>query len=91
MPVGHYTDLEASPTCGIATTEKLIGYYDDPRYFLDPQRVDAGILWFAKGYAEYKVPNYLFMDQTVQEIEISMEIGSEAPSVNEKWPSDISL
>lgn len=89
--MGHYTDLAASPTCGIATTEKLIGYYDDPRYFLDPQRVDAGILWFAKGYVEYKVPNYLFMDQTVQEIEISMEIGSEAPSVNEKWPSDISL
>lgn len=91
VPVGHYTDLAASPTCGIATTEKLIGYYDDPRYFLDPQRVDAGILWFAKGYVEYKVPNYLFMDQTVQEIEISMEIGSEAPSVNEKWPSDISF
>ncbi|WP_238649603.1 ArsR/SmtB family transcription factor [Paenibacillus piscarius] len=91
VPVGHYTDLEASPTCGIATTERMIGYYDDPRYFLDPQRVDAGILWFAKGYAEYKVPNYLFLDQKVQEIEISMEIGSEAPSVNEKWPSDIAF
>lgn len=25
----------------------------------------------------------------VQEIEISLEIGSEAPHVNEKWPSDI--
>ncbi|MBT2291156.1 ArsR family transcriptional regulator [Paenibacillus albidus] len=89
VPVGQYTDLQASPTCGIATPEKLIGYYDDPRYFLDPERVDAGILWFAKGYVEYKVPNYLFKDQVVREIEISMEIGSEAPHVNEKWPSDI--
>ncbi|KUP24557.1 ArsR family transcriptional regulator [Paenibacillus sp. DMB5] len=89
VPVGHYTDLQAFPTCGIATTDKLIGYYDDPRYFLDPERVDAGILWFAKGYAEYKVPNYLFMDQKVQEIEISLELGSEAPNVNEKWPSEI--
>ncbi|WP_438351509.1 ArsR/SmtB family transcription factor [Paenibacillus sp. FA6] len=89
VPVGHYTDLQASPTCGIATTDNLIGYYDDPRYFLDPGRVNAGILWFAKGYVEYKVPNYLFQDQIVQEIEISMEIGSEAPHFNDKWPSDI--
>ena len=89
IPVGHYTDLQALPTCGIATTEKLIGFYDDPRYFLDQERVNAGILWFAKGYVEYKVPNYLFIDQIVQEIEISMEIGSEAPNINEKWPSDI--
>ncbi|QQZ59379.1 hypothetical protein JI735_22325 [Paenibacillus sonchi] len=29
------------------------------------------------------------MDQKVQEIEITMEIGSEAPHVNEKWPSAI--
>lgn len=89
VPVGHYTDLQAAPTCGIATTERLIGYYDDPRYFHDPKRWDAGILWFAKGYAEYKVPNYLFMEHKVQEIEISLEIGSEAPYVNEKWPSEI--
>ncbi|WP_339315803.1 ArsR family transcriptional regulator [Paenibacillus sp. FSL R10-2734] len=91
VPVGQYTDVQASPTCGIATTDKLIGYYDDPRYFLDPERVNASILWFAKGYIEYKVPNYLFKDQVVQEIEISMEIGSEAPHVNEKWPSDIAF
>lgn len=89
IPIGHYTDFEAAPTCGIATRQKIIGYYDDPRYFLDPERVNAGILWFSKGYVEYKIPNYLFEDQTVREIEICMEIGSEAPQVNEKWPSDI--
>ncbi|MDQ0901951.1 MULTISPECIES: transcriptional regulator [unclassified Paenibacillus] len=89
MPVGQYTDFAASPTCGIATTEKMIGYYDNPTYFLDPERVHAGILWFARGFVEYKLPNYLFKDQIVQEIEISMEIGSEAPNINENWPSDI--
>jgi predicted transcriptional regulator len=89
VPVGHYTDIEASPTCGIATTEKMIGHYDNPTYFLDPERVHAGILWFARGFVEYKIPNFLFKDQTVQEIEISMEIGSEAPHVDENWPSDI--
>ena len=89
VPVGHYTDFEAAPTCGIATTEKMIGHYDNPTYFLDPERVHAGILWFARGFVEYKIPNYLFKDQTVQEIEISLEIGSEAPHIDENWPSDI--
>ncbi len=89
VPVGHYTDFEAAPTCGIATTEKMIGHYDNPTYFLDPERVHAGILWFAKGFVEYKIPNYLFKDQKVQEIEISLEIGSEAPHIEENWPSDI--
>lgn len=89
IPVGHYSDYDASPTCGIATKENIIGYYDNPTYFLDPERVHAGMLWFAKGFVEYKVPNYLLKDQTVKSIEISMEIGSEAPRVNENWPSDI--
>ncbi|WP_338555458.1 ArsR family transcriptional regulator [Paenibacillus sp. KS-LC4] len=89
LPVGHYTDVAAFPTCGIATVEKLIGQYDNPKYFLDPERMNAGILWFARGYVEYKVPNHLFVDQRVQELEISLEIGSEAPQINENWPSDI--
>lgn len=89
VPVGQYTDVEAYPTCGLATKEQLIGEYDNPRFFLDPQRVQAGILWFAKGYVEYKVPNYLFPHQVLNEIEISMEIGSEAPLTREQWPSDI--
>lgn len=89
VPVGHYTDVQASPTCGLASVEKLIGQYDDPRFFLDPERVHAGILWFARGYVEYKVPNYLFSNQVMNELEVSMEISSEAPHTREHWPSDI--
>lgn len=89
VPIGHYTDYEAWPTCGLATTKKMIGHYDNPTYFMDPERVNAGILWFAKGFVEYKVPNYLLKDHILTEIEISLEIGSEAPQVNENWPSDI--
>ncbi|NLN66357.1 MAG: ArsR family transcriptional regulator [Clostridiaceae bacterium] len=91
LPVGHYTDFNVTPTCGLATTEKIIGYFDDPRYFWDPERVNAKILWFTKGYIEYKVPNHLLSDQTLKFIEISMELGSEAPGVNSNWPSDISF
>ena len=89
VPIGHYTDYEAWPTCGLATTERTIGQYDNPVCFMDPERVAAGILWFAKGWVEYKLPNYLYKDQRLREIEISFEIGSEAPRVNENWPSDI--
>lgn len=89
IPVGHYTSFEVFPTCGIATPEKLVGQYDDPRYFLDPERVNAGIIWFGKGYVEYKLPNYLRSSQIAEELEISFEIGSEAPGTNDQWPSDI--
>lgn len=91
LPVGHYTDFSVTPTCGLATTEKVIGYFDDPRCFLDPQRVNSAILWFTKGYVEYKIPNHLLPGQLPEELEISMEIGSEAPGVNSNWPSDISF
>ncbi|THF80383.1 ArsR/SmtB family transcription factor [Cohnella fermenti] len=89
VPIGHFTDYEAWPTCGIATTEKVIGQYDNPVCFMDPERVNAGILWFARGWVEYRIPNYLHRDESLHEIEISLEIGSEAPRVNDNWPSDI--
>lgn len=89
IPVGQYTDYEAWPTCGIATTTRMIGQYDTPACFMDPDRVHAGILWMARGFVEYKIPNYLHKDDVLREIEISLELGSEAPQINENWPSDI--
>ena len=91
IPIGHYSDFTVTPTCGIATPEKIIGQFDDPRYFLDPDRVNAGILWFTEGFVEYKVPNFLLSVQQPEELEISMELGSEAPGINNNWPSDITF
>ncbi|MCL6605104.1 MAG: ArsR family transcriptional regulator [Paenibacillus sp.] len=89
ISIGHYTAFEIHPTCGLGTHEKEIGVWDDPRYFLDPERVHAAILWFGRGYVEYKTPNYLLPDETSESIEISMEIASEAPGLRDHWPSDI--
>jgi len=89
IPVGHYTAFEVHPTCGLGTREKEIGIWDDPRYFLDPERVHAAILWFGKGYVEYKTPNYMLPGQQAGIIEIAMELASEAPGLNDNWPSDI--
>lgn len=91
VPVGHYTQFDVQPTCGIATPEKMIGQFDDPRFFMEPERMNAAILWFAKGFVEYKIPNYLLAGQRPTALEITLEIGSEAPGANANWPSDISF
>ncbi|MDO3412755.1 ArsR family transcriptional regulator [Saccharibacillus sp. CPCC 101409] len=89
IAIGHYTAFDIHPTCGLGTPEKEIGVWDDPRYFLDPERVQAAILWFGYGFVEYKTPNYLLPEQTADAIEISMELASEAPGLRDDWPSDI--
>lgn len=89
IPVGHYTDIDAEPTCGLATENEIIGFLDDPRFFLEPERVNAQAIWFSNGFVEYSIPNYLTANQYAEEIEISFEISSEAPGYNDEWPSDI--
>ena len=89
IPVGNFTQYEVYPTCGIASKEKVIGEVDSPRYFDDPGVRDAGILWFTKGFVEYRIPNYLERDQILKELQFSFEISSEAPGICENWPSDI--
>jgi predicted transcriptional regulator len=89
IPVGNFTQYTIFPTCGIATRTALIGEVDDPRYFDDPESKNAGILWFSRGFIEYRFPNYLKKKQTLEELQISFEICSEAPGVCSNWPSDI--
>jgi predicted transcriptional regulator len=91
ISIGHYTDLYIEPTCGLSTREKIIGELDDPRYFLDPERFMAKILWFGEGFIEYKIPNFLLPSEKPLEMVISMEISSEAPLTNANWPSDITF
>lgn len=91
IPVGHYSDFQIEPTCGLATVDHIIGSFDDPRHFWDQERIHAGILWFGKGFIEYKIPNYLLSSQQPKELVITMEIASEAPNTNNNWPSDITF
>lgn len=91
MPVGHYTQYDVTTTCGLVSTEQIIGMIDDPRYFASPDHVEANMLWFGSGWVEYLIPNYLLSNQRAKQLVISMEICSEAPGYNEQWPSDISF
>lgn len=91
VKIGHYSDYLAYPTCGLATAESIVGTVDDPRYFTHPDRINASILWLSKGYVEYMIPNLLPEATKIEKLTISFEISSEAPGVNEDWPSDISF
>lgn len=89
IPIGQYTAYEVNPTCGLASVDGYIGVCDDPRYFSNPERVKAAILWFQTGWVEYRIPSYAVSSQPLHAIEIAMEICSEFPVYKEDWPSDI--
>ncbi|MFC4808009.1 ArsR/SmtB family transcription factor [Paenibacillus sp. GCM10023250] len=89
IKVGHYTDYRVEPTCGLATEDSIIGEFDNPSYFADPERINAGIVWLTRGYLEYRIPNYLKPRQRFSELQFIMELGSEAPCYNNDYPSDI--
>lgn len=91
IPVGGYSLIEGSPTCGLATEKGIVGFRDDPRVFWEAERFNAQLLWFTQGYVEYRWPNYFSPGLKILEVELSFEIASEAPDYADVWPSDITV
>ena len=91
IKVGQFSSHNIWPTCGLATSSFVIGELDDVRYFDHPDRFNADIMWFTKGYVEYVIPNLIPRNQKITQLSLSAEISSEAPGINNNWPSDISF
>jgi predicted transcriptional regulator len=91
MPIGAYADVNIIPTCGLAGELGIIGHLDDPSTFYEPDRIYAQLLWFRRGYVEYRFPNRLPPNVVLDDIEVSFEVCSEAPLHHADWPSDISV
>ncbi|AIQ46022.1 ArsR family transcriptional regulator [Paenibacillus sp. FSL R7-0273] len=91
MPVGHYSDCETAPTCGMASAEGLIIREDEPAGFYHPKRISAQIIWLSRGYVEYLLPVDLPAGAELEALELSMELCSEAPNYDQSWTSDISV
>lgn len=91
MPIGAYTDLHVTPTCGLASGERIIGLFDDPTSFYEAERLGAQLLWFHHGYVEYRFPNRVPAGATVESVQVSLEVCSEAPLHHDSWPSDVTL
>jgi predicted transcriptional regulator len=91
MPVGAYVDANVVPTCGLARETGIIGHLDDPTTFYEPDRILAHLLWFRRGYVEYRFPQRLPADALIDSLEVSFEVCSEAPLYHADWPSDITV
>ncbi|POR48040.1 ArsR/SmtB family transcription factor [Bosea psychrotolerans] len=92
MPLGLYTSSNVSAPCGFCSTDRILGVLDVPELFLDPRRVQAALIWFGRGYVEYKFPNNAkVLNRAIAALEFEMEMSSEVPGTNADWPSDISL
>lgn len=89
--IGLYSDYKVFPTCGLVSDTSIIGVLDEPRYFSYPERVDACLLWFSRGYVTYQFPNSLNASERCVELQISMELAAEAPGCTMHYPSDISF
>ena len=57
MPIGLYTSCEVSAPCGLCSPQGIIGLLDVPGTFLNPDRMNAGLMWFTRGFVEYQFPN----------------------------------
>jgi len=92
MPLGLYTSYQVSAPCGLCSPEGIIGLLDVPDYFLDPSRMRAALVWFGRGFVEYKFPNNAkVLKAGLSALEFSLELSSEVPGTNADWPSDITL
>lgn len=91
IKVGQFSSHNICPTCGLATSLFVIGELDDVRYFDHPDHFNADIMWFTKGYVEYVIPNLIPRNQKITQLSLSAEISSEAPGIDNDWPSDISF
>ncbi len=91
MPVGLYIDFKVSPPCGLCSKDKIISLLDIPASFHEPNRAMAGLIWFERGFVEYKFPNNLPVNKELKKLEVSMELSSEVPGTNKNWPSDITV
>lgn len=92
MPLGLYTSCQVSAPCGLCSHDGIIGLLDVPDYFLDPNRMQAALLWFGRGFVEYKFPNNArILHAEIDALEFSVELSSETPGTNADWPSDITM
>ncbi|GIO28861.1 MULTISPECIES: ArsR/SmtB family transcription factor [Paenibacillus] len=91
MPIGHFSNFDIVPTCGMANTSGMVFQEDEPVNFYLPESRTAEIIWFRKGWIEYRFPKKLPAGAQIHTLEFSLELCSEAPNYNNDWPSEITI
>ena len=71
------------------------GHHRPPRRsrnLLNPDRMNAGLMWFTRGFVEYQFPNNArLVGKDVVALGFSFELSSEVPGTSADWPSDITI
>jgi predicted transcriptional regulator len=75
----------------MANTTGMLFTEDEPDNFYHPDSRTAEIIWFRKGWIEYRFPKKVPAGAKVKSIEFSLELCSEAPNYNNDWPSEITV
>jgi predicted transcriptional regulator len=91
VPLGSFVDCQVAPSCGLASASGIIGLFDDPASFYDPQRIEAQLIWFHHGFVEYRVAHRLPPTAQLESVHVSCEVCSEAPLHHDDWPSDVEV
>lgn len=91
MPVGHFTNCQIVPSCGLASDKGHLGAANRPDAFFLPQRVNAQIIWSSSGYVEYCFPYQLPANRTPKQLILTLEICSEIHNYRNDWLSDITF
>ncbi len=92
MPIGNYSDCQIEAPCGISSERQPISADDDKDAFYLPDRTTAQIIWFYKGFLEYRFPKrHVNEHGNIKGVEFTFEACSEAPGYNNTWPSDITI
>lgn len=92
MPIGNYSDSHIIAPCGIASEKQSLSSDDDTEAFYLPEHTSAQIIWFYKGYLEYRFPTrHVKVNNKIKNVEFVFEACSEAPGYDNDWPSDITI
>ena len=88
-PIGAYQSFHVNKLCGMLSENGYIGPRDDTNCFYESNRFEAQLIWFDYGYLEYKIPFKTNKTDLIDSLSFTLELCSETPKYNEKWPSDI--
>lgn len=91
LPIGSYFDFNISRPCGMMSKNSKIGEMDNIDAFYSPRRSEARLIYFMKGWLEYRISASPFKDKLIKSITFSLELCSECPNYNNEWKSDITF
>ncbi|MBQ3572158.1 MAG: ArsR family transcriptional regulator [Clostridia bacterium] len=95
MPVGHFTEVNVQPPCGLYLVDEQNGISqmtatDKPNEMFTTDRFKAELVWFDNGYISYNFTNHLYR-KSISKLELSFECCSEIIYYRSDWPSDITV